>query len=528
MSDEKSQDDVDSMFDEASAEDVTPDEVVDDVQEDSADDATEDAPDDATSGANAADYEDYDDLDLEDIDFPDDDFDEDYDEDSGGGKKKWIIIGAAVFVGVAVLSGGAMFFLGGDDEEVAKGEPLDAVLSLKIPSKAKMKRGQMKMGSPAQRAPQSTAPQAGPQKSAATMPAGADDKPAPQAAMQDNQGAKTTAASMPAAPSQTTPPEASRPRTQAGAGLVLASVNAAAFKGIPMMQNPKPLPGPDKKLGESMGGGIIPKVSSDGRQPWQAYAKPFSGEATMPRISIIIKGLGLSRAATIAAINHTPAEVTLAFDPYAKSVGDWVGLARTAGHETLITLPMEPADFPTSDPGPFALQTDLQQTENIDRLRYILSVSLGNVGLLQMMGTRFATSQQALAPVLEEIRTRGLLMIDDGLVKNSQIVKIASTIALPRARSDIFIDQVPSRIGIMRNLSKLEAAAKKNQSAVGIAQALPSSISHIMNWTKTLASKKLVLAPVSAIVKISGSGTTPGPAGQAAAPQQPASAPAKK
>ena len=80
-----------------------------------------------------------------------------------------------------------------------------------------------------------------------------------------------------------------------------------------------------------------------------------------------------ARAATIAAINHTPAEVTLAFDPYAKNVGDWVGLARTAGHETLISLPMEPDDFPTSDPEVSGVTLDTGRMVCLMRKDYVLA-----------------------------------------------------------------------------------------------------------------------------------------------------------
>jgi polysaccharide deacetylase 2 family uncharacterized protein YibQ len=289
----------------------------------------------------------------------------------------------------------------------------------------------------------------------------------------------------------------------ADGSLVLPSVTAAAFKGIPMMEDPRPLADPDTSLGETIGGGVIPKISTDGRRPWKFYGKTFRKEKTLPRISIIVTDLGLSRTATTAAINNTPSDVTLAFNPYAKGVGNWVALARGVGHETLIILPMEPTDFPISDPGPFALQVDLQKTENIDRLRYILSVSMGNIGLLQMMGTRFVSSTKALAPVLKEIHSRGLLIIDNGLARNSKITEIAATIGLPRARSDMYLDQDASRSAIMQKLSALESAARKNKSAIGIAQPLPNSISLIMNWAKTLDTKKLVLAPISAVVKIS-------------------------
>ena len=271
----------------------------------------------------------------------------------------------------------------------------------------------------------------------------------------------------------------------ADGSLTLPSVTAAAFKGIPMMEDPRPLADPDTSLGETIGGGVIPKIATDGRRPWKFYGKTFRKEKTLPRISIIVTGLGLSRTATTAAINNTPSDVTLAFNPYAKGVGNWVALARGVGHETLIILPMEPTDFPISDPGPFALQVDLQKTENIDRLRYILSVSMGNIGLLQMMGTRFVSSTKALEPVLKEIHSRGLLIIDNGLAKNSKITEIAATIGLPRGRNDIFLDQDASRSAIMQKLSVLEATARKNKSAIGIAQPLPNSISLIMteSWS---------------------------------------------
>ena len=94
----------------------------------------------------------------------------------------------------------------------------------------------------------------------------------------------------------------------------------------------------------------------------------------------------------------------------AKTVGDLMPLlmARSAGHETLISLPMEPLNFPASDPGPFALQTNLSSSENINRLHFLLSVSMGNVGLLKMMGSNFVASEQALMPILKEIKNRTL------------------------------------------------------------------------------------------------------------------------
>jgi len=417
--------------------------------------------------------EDFDKLNLQDIDFPDDNFQVD-DERQSKSKKKWWILTICSIAVIFVAS--AAFFIFKPKSSNDKTEQIgsNAILSFEIPNskiKSNTKISKLSVG---------------------------------KSKKVNNKDVKTT---------KTLSGEKSRKsklskkirnaplRTKKG-DLIVPSVTTAAFKGIPMMKNPKPLAGPDKKLSETVGGGVIPKISDDGTQPWKFYAKPFTGEVTLPRIAIIIKGLGFSKAATIAAINHTPSSVTLAFDPYAKGVGNWVGLARSAGHETLISLPMEPLDFPASDPGPFALQTNLSSSENINRLHFLLSVSMGNVGLLKMMGSNFVASEQALMPILKEIKNRGLLMIDDGSTKNSQIIRIGSNIELPQARGDIFIDADPSRGGVANGLVELEKIARKNKRAVGIARSLPNTISLIMTWTKTLGRKKIALAPVSAVVKI--------------------------
>jgi polysaccharide deacetylase 2 family uncharacterized protein YibQ len=456
------------------------------------------------------DQDDTQELILHKIDLPDDEFG---DEDkSTGGKQKWILLSFFISI-LTILSGvGVWYFISDDLTNNTK----EVALSIEIPLQSKLKKGRKKMISSSQKLLKKGSPSKRPKSSKKIIRQkklkplnkleSAGEKNKPQAA-----GTKNNSSNPKKQANRKKNKKTVAKATQSNSGakiladgsLILPSVTAAAFKGIPIMENPRPLADPDKSLSETVGGGVIPKISTDGRKPWKFYGKTFRKDKTLPRVSIIIKGLGLSRTATTAAINHTPSEVTLAFNPYAKGVGNWIGLARAVGHETLITLPMEPIDFPNSDPGPFALQVGLQQTENIDRLRYILSVSRGNVGLLQMMGTRFVASRKALEPVLKEIHSRGLLIVDNGFAKNSQISKISATIGLPRARSDIFLDQNASRSAIMQKLSALEAAAKKNKSAIGIAQPLPNSISLIMNWARTLAAKKLVLAPISAVVKIS-------------------------
>jgi polysaccharide deacetylase 2 family uncharacterized protein YibQ len=98
-------------------------------------------------------------------------------------------------------------------------------------------------------------------------------------------------------------------------------------------------------------------IAPDGRRAWQVYARPFERGDRRPRIAILISGLGPSGAATEAAIQGLPGAVSLAFWPYADRIDNWIRLARAAGHEVLLNLPMEPENYPAFDPGPKTLLT---------------------------------------------------------------------------------------------------------------------------------------------------------------------------
>jgi hypothetical protein len=92
---------------------------------------------------------------------------------------------------------------------------------------------------------------------------------------------------------------------------------------------------PEPGLSEDNSDGSLPRISEDGRQPWQVYARPFNAADKRPRIAIVIADVGLSRVTSDAAISRMPGNVTLAFDVQNPIVGSWCARARQAGHETL-------------------------------------------------------------------------------------------------------------------------------------------------------------------------------------------------
>ena len=111
---------------------------------------------------------------------------------------------------------------------------------------------------------------------------------------------------------------------------------------------------PDLALIEDGPFGPLPRIAPDGRRPFLAYARPFNLEDSRPKVAVLILGLGLERELFDAAL-ALPGPIGLQLSPYAPDLPALVERARGAGHEVLLELSMESADYPASDPGPHTL-----------------------------------------------------------------------------------------------------------------------------------------------------------------------------
>lgn len=265
-----------------------------------------------------------------------------------------------------------------------------------------------------------------------------------------------------------------------------------------------PASGGDPALIERGAGGPLPMVARDGRQAWQVYARPFDRSDKRPRIAIVIANLGQAGAETEAAIKTLPGAVTLGFNPYARNLPGWIAKARAAGHELIVGVPMEPLDYPREDPGPETLLLALTPKQNLDRLEWALSRGSGYVGVTNFMGSRFTAAPDALGPIFEVLKGRGLLFLETRASNQSAVAPIADKLALPYAANDRDLDGDHSRAGIEQALADLETIARKKGAAIGTGEGNLVTIDRVASWAATLDGKGLALAPLSALVATHG------------------------
>jgi polysaccharide deacetylase 2 family uncharacterized protein YibQ len=315
----------------------------------------------------------------------------------------------------------------------------------------------------------------------------------------------------PVAPDDAAPPD---DPGQQGAAPAATGTQQAALEAPAAAPPPPPPTIPDSETGsitlpqapvaelvEESQYGPLPRVASDGRRPIDVYARPsryvVAKAGDPPRVAILVTGLGLPDAAAGDVLKGLPAPISVAYGAYGRNLQESVSRARDDGHEVLLQIPLEPNNYPTVDPGPHTLLTTLPPQENMKRLQWLMSRYTGYVGVTNHMGDKFEATSDSLTPMLEELKRRGLLYVDDGSVKDSTVSQVAGAIGLDYSVASMQID--PGNLA--KQLAQLEATAKERGSAIGVVKASPATVKQLSDWAAKLEAKGFVLVPVSAAVR---------------------------
>ncbi len=252
-------------------------------------------------------------------------------------------------------------------------------------------------------------------------------------------------------------------------------------------------------------GGRLPRIGVEGRRPMQAYAAAFNASDTRPRVAVLLAGIGMNEAESLAASANLPRTVSLAVSPYARRMDKLLDAARAAGHELLLSIPMEPQGYPLNDPGKQALLTGASPTVNEQRLEWAMTRFSGYAGatgaLGEMRGERLAAAGDQMSAMLATLAQRGLLYVDPrpaGLHPASP-----SRSGAVQRGVDLVLDDPAGAAELDAALARLEKVARDRGSAIGLAgRPTPGVVDRIAVWAAGLEARGVALAPVSVVVQM--------------------------
>lgn len=259
---------------------------------------------------------------------------------------------------------------------------------------------------------------------------------------------------------------------------------------------PEPPPTPAQLPAQS------PTLAAAVPPPPPAVRKPAVSKGQL-LVALVFDDMGVDRkrSAEVIALNGP---LTLSFLPYAEKVGDQAASGRARGHEIMLHLPMQPEG--NADPGPHALTLAQPPDERLKRLDWNLDRFSGYVGVNNHMGSRFTADAQAMGPVLQALKARGVFFLDSRTSPHSVGLSLAQRDGLPAAGRDVFLDHEMAAAAVDRRLGDLEAVARRQGHAIAIGHPHDVTIAAVRRFLAEMPGKGLTLVPVSTLVRLASDG----------------------
>ena len=275
------------------------------------------------------------------------------------------------------------------------------------------------------------------------------------------------------------------------------SSGLSVSRPIAITEKPLQLPKPVEEAARRPPPPLPPAGTS--RPAWLRYAVPAPPTGDRPLVAVVLDDLGLDRARTAEAIGLR-GPLTLSFMTYASDLGEQTEAAHRAGHELFLHVPMEAVDR-HADPGLHGLLTSQSRDEILDRLRWGLGRFDGFVGINNHMGSKFTSDARSMAPVVEELRTRGLVFLDSRTSPASSGIRQAIAYGVPHVARDVFLDDEQTPSAIAKQLAQVERVARQHGSAIAIGHPHDATLAALRAWLPQLGGNGLGLVPVSAVVR---------------------------
>jgi polysaccharide deacetylase 2 family uncharacterized protein YibQ len=106
----------------------------------------------------------------------------------------------------------------------------------------------------------------------------------------------------------------------------------------------------------------------------------------------------------------------------------------------------------------------------------------GYVGVISYMGSLLSKDVEKLKPILETLKSRGPMFVDNGAANKTIAPKLATSVGVPRAMADIALDRVLTVAAIDAKLTQLERIARERAATVATTGPYPIVMKRLVRW----------------------------------------------
>jgi len=206
-------------------------------------------------------------------------------------------------------------------------------------------------------------------------------------------------------------------------------------------------------------------------------AKPEypSANGRKAKIAIVMDDLGSSYEDALP-LAQIPAAIAFSILPFQTYSADILRLAEFYHKQPLLHMPMQPVDYPATNPGKNALLISMTQEQIKASVQSALQSLPGVIGVNNHMGSLFTTRPELMRPVLEQIYQQGLFFLDSRTSKDDISYTLAREMGVKACERGLFLDNLRDEDAIARKLVELCENARNGKSGIAIAHPYPETI----------------------------------------------------
>lgn len=229
---------------------------------------------------------------------------------------------------------------------------------------------------------------------------------------------------------------------------------------------------------------LLPKIAKNGDKPWVEYGVHKEVQPNFYRVAIVLKNVGFDSTSANQIFKVFPSEVAISFTPYAQNLKQNIIDARKAGHETYVDWFLPSKDVMRSDTGPLAMSLTVSAEENLRRLQKTIATGAPIGGIVIDDGFADKDNAEQLQKSMEELKNRGLLLIDATHGEGLNTIKRQG---LARSKADVVIDQRYYREYVQNKIIEAENVAMDKGYVLIVAEPKPVVLKMLSEWIKTFS-----------------------------------------
>lgn len=230
---------------------------------------------------------------------------------------------------------------------------------------------------------------------------------------------------------------------------------------------------------------------------------PSKTIAVEPRLALVIDDFGFQSIDMIETFAELPLRFTPAVLPGYPRSAEAARILLESGHPPILHLPMEPKDYPRTDPGTGAVMSGMPP----ERIGTILdghhATIPGIVGVSNHMGSRASEDRAAAFGLMQVLAERGLFFLDSGTSDESLFAHEAARHGVRCLTADLFLDgdPRPDSTSMARRLAEARELAGSCGSVIMVGHARKETRAFLPVAADSLRSWGIRLVPLADLLR---------------------------